>query len=104
MGRSTVTVRTSVPDFTAEYLHKTSEFLSKRYQGAPVSGFSARDRVAAELHENTYTESDDKLRWSVPRAEAHEAMVEYYQSFFQSPEAAAVPRQTGLRIEKTFVA
>ena len=42
------------PDFTAEYLHKTAEFLAKRYQGAPVSGVSARDRVAAELHENTY--------------------------------------------------
>ena len=26
------------PDFTAEYLHMTSEFLAKRYQGAPVSG------------------------------------------------------------------
>ena len=50
------------PDFTAEYLHKTSEFLAKRYQGAPLSGFSARDRVAAELHENTYNESEDTLR------------------------------------------
>jgi nitric oxide reductase subunit B len=27
------------PDFTAEYLHKTSEFLAKRYQSAPVDGF-----------------------------------------------------------------
>ena len=75
------------PDFTAEYLHKTSEFLAKRYQGAPLSGVSARDRVAAELHENTYNESEDALRWSVPRAEAHEMMVEYYQSFFQSTQS-----------------
>ena len=75
------------PDFTAEYLHKTSEFLAKRYQGAPLSGVSAHDRVAAELHENTYNESEDALRWSVPRAEAHEMMVEYYQSFFQSTQS-----------------
>ena len=75
------------PDFTAEYLHKTSEFLAKRYQGAPVSGLSARDRVAAELHENTYNESEDTLRWSAARAEAHEMMVEYYRSFFQSAQS-----------------
>ena len=75
------------PDFTAEYLHKTSEFLAKRYQGAPVSGLSARDRVAAELHENTYNKLEDTLRWSAPRAEAHEMMVEYYQSFFQSAQS-----------------
>ena len=92
------------PDFTAEYLHKTSEFLAKRYQGAPLSGVSARDRVAAELHENTYNESEDALRWSVPRAEAHEMMVEYYQSFFQSTQAAVAPKQTGSRTETTFVA
>ena len=75
------------PDFTAEYLHKTAEFLTKPYQGAPVSGLSARDRVAAELHENTYNESEDALRWSAPRAEAHEMMVEYYRSFFQSAQS-----------------
>src|SRR5689334_18039631 len=75
------------PDFTAEYLHKTSEFLTKRYQNAPVSGLSARDRVAAELHENTFDPSTDTLRWSAPRVEAHETMVEYYQSFFQSAQS-----------------
>ena len=72
------------PDFTAEYLHKTSEYLAKRYEAAPVSGRSARDRVAAELHENRYNESEDVLRWSAPRGEAHEIMVGYYQSFFQA--------------------
>jgi nitric oxide reductase subunit B len=72
------------PDFTAEYLHKTAEFLADQYQGAPGSGRSARERVAAELHENTYNRSEDRLRWSVARAQAHETMVEHYQGFFQS--------------------
>jgi nitric oxide reductase subunit B len=75
------------PDFTAEYLHNSSEFLVKRYQGVAEGGLSARDRVAAELHANTYNQSEDKLRWSEARAMAHEMMVEHYQSVFQSAQS-----------------
>jgi nitric oxide reductase subunit B len=32
------------PDFTAEYLHKTAEFLLKAYAGEPVDGLSSRER------------------------------------------------------------
>jgi len=75
------------PDFTAEYLHKTAEFIGKRYQDTSARGLSGRDRVAAELHDNTYSQSEDKLRWSDARAGAHEMMVKYYQSFFQSAQS-----------------
>src|SRR6185295_20098285 len=75
------------PDFTAEYLHKTAEFIGKRYQDTSARGLSGRDRVAAELHDNTYNQTEDKLRWSDARAEAHEMMVEYYRSFFQSAQS-----------------
>jgi nitric oxide reductase subunit B len=39
------------PDFTAEYLHKTAELLVSRYQQDPLGPQSARERVAAELHQ-----------------------------------------------------
>jgi nitric oxide reductase subunit B len=49
------------PDFTAEYLHKSAEFLVKAYSGVPTGDLSARERVAAELHENTYNSAKDSL-------------------------------------------
>ena len=36
------------PDFTAEYLHNTSEFLIEAYSGALLAGLSSRERVAAD--------------------------------------------------------
>jgi nitric oxide reductase subunit B len=54
------------PDFTAEYLHKSAEFLIEAYAGMPASGLSARERVVAELHKNTYNLSEDSLAWSGP--------------------------------------
>src|SRR6266545_2966661 len=51
------------PDFTAEYLHKTAEFLIKAYAGVSAAGLSARERVATELHENTYDSVEDTMTW-----------------------------------------
>ena len=56
------------PDFTAEYLHKSAEFLIEAYAGAPASGLSARERVAAELHNNTYNPAEDSLAWSAAKS------------------------------------
>ena len=72
------------PDFTAEYLHKSAESLVEAYAGAPVSALSARERVAAELHNNTYNPKEDSLAWSEPRAAAHKMMVEHYRSIFSA--------------------
>jgi nitric oxide reductase subunit B len=74
------------PDFTAEYLHKTAEFLVKAYTGTSAGGISARERVAAELHENNYNPAQDSVIWSQPRAEAHRMMVEYYRAVFYSTQ------------------
>jgi nitric oxide reductase subunit B len=74
------------PDFTAEYLHKSAEFLIKAYAGALVGGLSARERVAVELHENTYNPADGSLIWSAARGEAHRSMVEYYRSMFYAKQ------------------
>ena len=70
------------PDFTAEYLHMSAEFLIEAYAGALAGGLSARERVAVELHENTYNPAEGSLIWSAARGEAHRRMVEYYRSRF----------------------
>lgn len=72
------------PDFTAEYLHKTAELLVSRYQQDPLGPQSARERVAAELHENTYDIVADTMTWSEARAEAHRILEHYYHSVFRS--------------------
>jgi nitric oxide reductase subunit B len=74
------------PDFTAEYLHKSAEFLIKAYTGTLTGGLSARERVAAELHENTYNSAKDSLTWSAPRADAHKMLEAYYRSIFYSKQ------------------
>jgi len=74
------------PDFTAEYLHKTAEFLIKAYTGVTAGGLSARERVAAELHENTYKAAEDSVAWSSPRADAHRMMVDHYRRIFYAKQ------------------
>ena len=72
------------PDFTAEYLHMSAEFLINAYAGVLAGGLSARERVAVELHENTYNPAEGALIWSAARGEAHRRMVEYYRSRFSA--------------------
>jgi nitric oxide reductase subunit B len=67
------------PDFTAEYLHKSAEFLTKAYAGVSAAGLSARERVAAEFHENTFNAATDSLTWTAARAEAHQMMPQIVQ-------------------------
>jgi nitric oxide reductase subunit B len=67
------------PDFTAEYLHKSAESLIGHYNEP-----SPQERVAAELHENTYDAATDTLTWSEPRVAAHTALVDYYRGVFHS--------------------
>ncbi|MGH8069350.1 MAG: nitric-oxide reductase large subunit [Candidatus Entotheonellia bacterium] len=74
------------PDFTAEYLHMSAEFLINAYAGALAGGLSARERVAVELHENTYNPAEGALIWSAARGEAHRRMVAYYRSRFSAKQ------------------
>jgi len=74
------------PDFTAEYLHKSAEFLVQAYQKNPINDLSGRERVVAELHENTYHATEDRVTWSDSRAKAHGMMIDYYRSIFYSKQ------------------
>ncbi len=72
------------PDFTAEYLHRTAQYLTAEYERHPQPGLSAHDRVLAELHQNRYDAATATLPWTEARVAAHLAMVQYYQSVFRS--------------------
>ncbi|HWO40198.1 MAG TPA: cbb3-type cytochrome c oxidase subunit I, partial [Candidatus Eisenbacteria bacterium] len=72
------------PDFTAEYLHHSAAFMVSAYSSEPAGRLSARERVAAELHHNTYDAGENRLAWSEARAKAHRKMIEYYRGVFSS--------------------
>ncbi len=72
------------PDFTAEYLHHAATYLTRDYEQRAVPGASAKDRVTAELHKNTYDTTTDTLTWSDSRAAAHRAMERYDQERFRN--------------------
>ena len=96
------------PDFTAEYLHREAQFLLKRYfHSAPES---ARSRVAAELHANTYDAAADTLNWSDARADAYKELIEHYQQTFSAGrpaaglQARAIPDRDAIRKMAGFFA
>lgn len=74
------------PDFTADYLHRSAEFLTREYARSGAKG-AAGERVAAELHANTFDESTQKLFWSDERGRAHRALVSHYQAYFRRQQS-----------------
>lgn len=73
------------PDFTAQYLHRSAEYLLSRYQQAPAERAAAPQRVIQELHQNTYDESTKTITWGSERVAAHRALEDFYQSLFRNP-------------------
>jgi nitric oxide reductase subunit B len=73
------------PDFTAEYLHRTAQWLVGRYRQMPAGALAAEERVSRELHENQYGAGSETLTWSTERAAAHQVMVAYYEAMFRNP-------------------
>ncbi len=73
------------PDFTADYLHRTAQWLADRYGRMPAAKLAADVLVARELHENRYDAASDLLTWTSDRAAAHQMMVEHYQAMFRNP-------------------
>jgi nitric oxide reductase subunit B len=72
------------PDFTAEYLHKAAESLTRLYRNELPAGSDAETRVIAELRGNTYDPTGDVLAWSDERAEVHRRLVDYYREVFHN--------------------
>ncbi len=76
------------PDFTTDYLHRSAESMLAAYGKRPAPGVSPHDRVAAELHRNTYDPSTGSLEWSEARAAAHRELVTYYSQIFAAGHSA----------------
>ena len=61
------------PDFTADYLRRSSDFVLRSYGGARSD--SAARRTAEDFRTNRYDERSGTLRLTAPQAEAHRRLV-----------------------------
>jgi nitric oxide reductase subunit B len=66
------------PDFTADYLHRQAELMSKFYGGGP----DAEEKVRRELQVNRYDEKADTLVWTNAQAKAFQELLERYEEEF----------------------
>lgn len=78
------------PDFTADYLHRQAELLTREYEKEmPEVPGVATIRVRDELHDNTYDSSSDTLLFSEARARVHEELIGHYIGVFDNPTTVA---------------
>ena len=79
------------PDFTADYLRRSSDFVRSSYGGAGSD--TAARRTIEDFRTNRYDEASGTLTLTAPQAEAHRRLVGHYSRFFSEPttEARAAP-------------
>jgi nitric oxide reductase subunit B len=71
------------PDFTADYLRRSSNIVTRAY-GGPASDAAAR-RTVEDFRANRYDKASGTLTLSAVRAQAFETLVRYYSRFFSDP-------------------
>ena len=71
------------PDYTADYLRRSSDLVGQAYGGRASD--SARARTIADFRRNRYSERTGTLTLSGPQAAAFRALVPYYSKFFSDP-------------------
>jgi len=71
------------PDFTADYLRRSSDFV-RRLHGGPRSDTAAR-RTITDFRTNRYDERSGTLTLTAKQAQAHRRLVGYYSRFFSEP-------------------
>ena len=71
------------PDFTADYLRRSSNFVRARYGGAG-SDAAARQTIE-DFRTNRYDKATGTLTLTAPQAEAHRRLVGHYSRFFSEP-------------------
>lgn len=76
------------PDFTADYLHRASEFELAKLGKTP----DAAERTARDFKANRFDAATGVLTFSPPQTEAFSALTASYQRFFAEPSSS-----TGLR-------
>ena len=77
------------PDFTADYLHRSAEDMIEGRRATGEDPGIARERVAQELHENTYDAGSRRMTWSDARGQAHRRLIQHYAEFFSTQGAAS---------------
>jgi nitric oxide reductase subunit B len=72
------------PDYTADYLRRSSGLVRDSYGGA--SSETAVQRTIEDLRTNRYDEKTDTLTFSAAQAAAFRRLVPYYRAFFSDPK------------------
>jgi nitric oxide reductase subunit B len=71
------------PDYTADYLRRSSDLVRESYGGA--SSDAAVRKTIVDLRTNRYDGDSGTLRFSAPQAAAFRKLVPYYSGFFSDP-------------------
>ena len=71
------------PDYTADYLRRSTDFV-KRFYGGNRSDSAAR-RTIDDFRTNRYDEATGTLMLTRPQAEAHRRLIGHYSRFFSEP-------------------
>jgi len=68
------------PDFTADYLHRAAEIVTREYGGAGSS--TAQAKVISDFKTNRYDAGSGTLTYTVAQAKAFEELVGHYANYF----------------------
>jgi nitric oxide reductase subunit B len=96
------------PDFTADYLRRSSDLVMRSFGGDASPG--AARRTVAELRTNRYDKATGTLRLTAAQADAFGQLVGYYGRFFSDPSTdhglrpGAITDPTQLRQLTSFFA
>jgi len=71
------------PDFTADYLRRSADFVRRANGGAASD--TANRRTIAEFRTNRYDERTGTLELTAAQAEAHRRLIGHYSRFFAEP-------------------
>ena len=71
------------PDFTADYLRRSSNFVTRANGGAGSD--RAASRTIRDFRTNRYVKRTGTVVLSAPRAEAHRLLIGHYSRFFSEP-------------------
>lgn len=73
------------PDFTADYLRRSANFVEQLYAAKDPSG--ARSRTAQDFKANRYDPASDTLTFTEGQSRAFDHLVGYYSDYFSDPVA-----------------
>ena len=71
------------PDYTADYLRRSSDLVRRSYGGARSD--TAASRTIRDFRTNRYDGRSGTLALTAPQAAAHRRLVGYYSRFFSEP-------------------